>query len=155
MRLEENFLQQRSRVERIGDAIGSFAGSMLFVVIHVVLIIGWFLVNTRVIPLVPVFDPYPFILLSMTVSIEAVILSTFVLMRQNREGKRAEHRQHLTLQIDLLAEQEATKTLQLLQRICKRLGMEESGNDAETTLLSESTAIAELAEELQQHMPRD
>lgn len=81
MKLEERFLQERTPVERMGDAIGSFAGSMTFVVLHVVIITLWFLVNTKVFPLIPAFDPYPFILLSMSVSVEAVILSTFVLMR--------------------------------------------------------------------------
>jgi uncharacterized membrane protein len=153
MKLEERFLQERSTVERIGDAIGSFAGSMKFVVIHITIFILWFLVNTKVIPGIPAFDPYPFILLSMSVSVEAVILSTFVLMRQNREAKRAEQRQHLTLQIDLLAEQEATKTLQLLRRICEHLGIEEASSDNETTILSETTAVDELADELKQRMP--
>src|SRR5947209_17828993 len=114
-KLEERFLQERNTVEKIGDTVGAFAGSMSFVVVHVVVFTLWFLLNTKVVPGIAPFDPYPFILLSMTVSVEAVLLSTFVLMKQNREAKRAERRQQLTLQIDLLAEQEATKTLQLLQ----------------------------------------
>lgn len=152
-KLEERFLEGRTRVERIGDAIAAFVGSMTFVVLHVVLFAGWFAVNSRVIPGFPVFDPYPFIFLSMAVSVEAVVLSTFVLMKQNHEAKRAEHRQQLTLQIDLLAEQEATKTLQLLRRICDRLGIEEVNSDVETKILSEETAVDELADELKQRMP--
>src|SRR5882762_8689561 len=97
VRLEQRFLQDRTRVERIGDFIGTFAGSMSFVVLHLTIFAFWFLVNIRAFPAIPVFDPYPFVLLNMTVSIEAVILSTFVLMKQNRESKRAEHRQQLTL----------------------------------------------------------
>jgi uncharacterized membrane protein len=76
-------------------------------------------------------------------------------MKQNRESKRAEHRQQLTLQIDLLAEQEATKTLQLVQRICERMGIQEASHDLETMILSENTAVAELADELKQHLPRE
>jgi uncharacterized membrane protein len=91
----------------------------------------------------------------MAVSIEAVLLSTFVLMKQNRESKRAEHRQQLTLQIDLLAEQEATKTLQMLQRICQHLGIEDGSRDPETQILSTNTAVDELAEELKQHLPQE
>jgi uncharacterized membrane protein len=155
VKLEERFLQERNTVERIGDAVGAFAGSMAFVVLHVCIITAWFLINTRVIPGIPAFDPYPFILLSMTVSVEAVILSTFVLMKQNREGKRAEHRQQLTLQIDLLAEQEATKTLQLLQRICQKLGIEDVTRDQEAKTLSEETAVDQLADELKEKLPRD
>ena len=105
VKLEEQFLKERNAVERLGDAIGAFAGSMSFVVLHVLFFATWFIINSKVIPGVFAFDPYPFILLSMVVSVEAVLLSTFVLMKQNRESKRAEHRQQLTLQIDLLAEQ--------------------------------------------------
>jgi uncharacterized membrane protein len=91
--------------------------------------------------------------LSIVVSIEAVLLSTFVLMKQNRESKRAEHRQQLTLQIDLLAEQEVTKTLQMLRRISEHLGIEEVTSDPETVILRTETAVDELAEELKKHLP--
>jgi uncharacterized membrane protein len=153
VKLEERFLQERNTVERIGDVIGSFSGSMSFVVLHVVIFALWFLVNTKSVPGIPAFDPYPFTLLSMVVSVEAVLLSTFVLMKQNLEAKRAEHRQHLTLQIDLLAEQEATKTLQLVQRICERLGIEGASHDKEMKFLSQNTAVDELADELKSKLP--
>lgn len=152
-KLEERLLENRNTIERIGDAIGSFAGSMSFVVLHVFIFVLWFLVNTRFVPGVRPFDPYPFILLSMVVSVEAVLLSTFVLMKQNREGKRAENRQQLTLQIDLLAEQESTKILQLLNRVCQHLGIEEVRHDSEVRTLSQSTAIDELADELRDKLP--
>ncbi len=152
-KLEERFLEDRTAIERVGDAIGAFAGSMLFVVLHVTAFTFWFLVNTRMLPGIPAFDPFPFIFLSMAVSVEAVLLSTFVLMKQNREGKRAEQRQQLTLQIDLLAEQEATKTLQLLGRICERLGIDEAKHDEAIKLLSEDTAVDELADRLKDQFP--
>jgi len=152
-KLEERFLQNRNTVEKIGDTVGAFAGSMSFVALHVVIFLFWFLVNSKKIPGIPPFDPYPFILLSMAVSVEAVLLSTFVLMKQNREAKRAEQRQQLTLQIDLLAEQEATKTLQMLQRICDRLGIQDAARDHETQILSQETAVDELAEELKTKLP--
>jgi uncharacterized membrane protein len=148
VKLEEQFSQNRTTIERIGDAVGSFAGSMSFVALHVVFFLLWFLVNTKFVPGLPTFDPYPFTLLGMVVSVEAVLLSTFVLMKQNREGKRAEHRQQLTLQIDLLAEQEATKTLQLLNRVCQHLGIEDVSHDPEVKDLSQNTAVHEIADEL-------
>jgi len=151
--LEEQFLEDRTAVQRIGDSIGGFAGSMTFVVAHVVAIVIWFAVNSNVVPGIRPWDPYPFILLSMVVSIEGVLLATFVLMKQNRESKRAENRQQLTLQIDLLAEQEATKTLQMLQRICERLEIHDVAEDPETNVLSTNTAVDELAEELRKKMP--
>ncbi len=153
VKLEERFLEERNTVERIGDAIGSFAGSMSFVVLHVIFFTLWFLVNEKIVPGLPAFDPYPFILLSMVVSVEAVLLSTFVLMKQNRESKRAEQRQQLTLQVDLLAEQEATKILQLLQRVCYHLGLDDLNQDHELKTLTKNTAVDELAEELKKNLP--
>jgi uncharacterized membrane protein len=154
-KLEERFLQSRNIVERIGDAIGTFAGSMKFVLLHILIFTAWFIINSRIIPGLKPFDPYPFILLSMVVSVESVLLATFVLMKQNREAKHAEQRQQLTLQVDLLAEQEATKTLQMLRRICERLGIEDAAQDHETQVLSEDTAVDQLADELSHKLPPD
>jgi uncharacterized membrane protein len=154
-KLEERFLQSRNIVERIGDAVGGFAGSMKFVLLHILIFTAWFIINGRFIPGLKPFDPYPFILLSMVVSVESVLLATFVLMKQNREAKRAEQRQQLTLQVDLLAEQEATKTLQMLRRICERLGIEDAAQDRETQVLSEDTAVDQLADELSHKLPPD
>ena len=68
-------------------------------------------------------------------------------------GQRAEQRQQLTLQIDLLAEQEATKTLQLLERICQRLGIQEIAQDASIQILAKETAVDQLADDLKDHLP--
>ncbi len=89
----------------------------------------------------------------VVVSVEAVLLSTFVLMKQNRESKRAEHRQQLTLQIGLLTEQESTKCLQVLQLVCERLGIESVGRDRETRILSQDTLVDKLADELKSRLP--
>jgi uncharacterized membrane protein len=69
-------------------------------------------VNSSKIPTIRPFDPYPFSLLGVIVAVEAVILSSFILMRQNRMMHRGERRDHLNLQVDLLAEKEMTKVLQ-------------------------------------------
>ena len=151
--LEREVLDERTVVERVGDAVGAFAGSMSFVILHVVVFMVWFLINTGKIPFIPVFDPYPFILLSMTVSVEAVLLSTFVLMKQNRESRRAEQRSELNLQVDLLAEREATKMLQLLQAICDRLGIDDAKLDPEVKLLAEHTAVRDIANQLREKLP--
>lgn len=154
-RLEKEFLEQRTVVQRIGDGIGGFAGSMKFVVLHVAIFAFWFAANARKIPGIPAFDPYPYMFLSMAVSIEAVLLATFVLMKQNREGKRAEQREQLMLQIDLLAEQEITKTLQLLQRVCEHLGIQDVKRDPEIRVLSENTAVERLVEALKEKLPEE
>jgi uncharacterized membrane protein len=153
--LEKKFLESRTTVERIGDVIGSFAGSMLFVVLHLVGFTLWFLINDHKFPGIPAFDPYPYLFLSMAVSIEAVLLSTFVLMKQNRMSKRAEQRDHLTLQIDILTEQETTKNLQLLQLICDHLGIKDVQQDPEVKVLAEETVVHQLAEDLKQKLPEE
>ncbi len=152
-KMEQQFLERRSWVQRIGDAIGSFAGSITFVVLHVVVFTTWFVVNCKLIPGIPAWDPYPFLFLSMGVSLEAVLLSTFVLMKQNRESKRAESRTQLTLQIDMLAEQETTKVLQLLQRLCAHVGLHEVQYDPEAKLLAENTAVEDLVQQLKDKLP--
>src|ERR1700686_5620390 len=103
---EEEALERRSSAERLADAVGGFAGSLPFVVLHLVLLIAWLLVNSGKIPRARPFDPYPFSLLGVIVAVEAVILSSFILMRQNRMMGRGERRDHLNLQVDLLAEKE-------------------------------------------------
>ncbi len=128
---------------------------MSFVVLHVAVFAFWFTVNCKLIPGIPAFDPYPFLFLSMGVSLEAVLLSTFVLMKQNRESKRAESRTQLTLQIDMLAEQETTKVLQLLQRLCAHVGLRDVEQDSEAKVLAENTAVEDLVQQLKDKLPKE
>src|SRR3954470_13582772 len=81
-RLEQEFLQQRTFWNRVADAVADFTGSIVFVVVHLVVFAVWFSINTGVLKIARPFDPYPFVLLGMGVSCEAVLLSTFVLMKQ-------------------------------------------------------------------------
>ncbi|MDQ6760929.1 MAG: DUF1003 domain-containing protein [Acidobacteriota bacterium] len=154
-RMEERFLETRSTKERAGDAIGSFVGTMTFVLLHLVWFGVWILINAKMIPGLPAFDPYPFIFLSMVVSLEGVLLSTFVLMKQNRMSKRADERAHLDLQINLLAEKEVTKILQLVQVLCSHMGLDKEARDAEVAELSQNTAVETLAQELRKTMPKE
>ena len=150
VRLETEFLEKRSFAERIGDRIADFMGSIQFVLIHVVWFTLWIVVNISFVPL-PHFDPYPFLLLGQIVSIEAVLLSTFVLMKQNRMSRRADQREHLDLQINLLSEQELTKLLQLTRLLCERHGIVEA-RDEQVKELAKETAVEELAETLKREM---
>ena len=150
-KLEENFYSNRSWHERIIDAIGDFSGSLSFVVLHALAYGFWIGANLGVIPGVPRFDPYPFMLLSVVVSVEAIFLSTFVLIKQNRMSQRADQRAHLDLQINLLAEREMTLMLQMLQRISTRLGVRLSGEEIEE--LSEETSVEALAHQLREKFP--
>src|SRR3954451_175779 len=149
VRMEEEFLSQRSVWDRIADAVAAFSGSIVFVLLHIAGFAAWFLINLGFIPGIRPFDPYPFILLAMGVSCEAVLLSTFVLMKQNRMSRRGEQRDQLHLQIALLAEKELTKVLQGQRKISEHLGIAEVAQDPESCELSEHTAVDSLARELE------
>lgn len=119
----------RTRVERLADGLTRVASTASFLVFHIFWFAGWMLVNTGLLPLEP-FDPFPFGLLTMIVSLEAIFLSIFVLMTQSRESYIAELREELALQVSLRMEAEVTKTLQLVAGLYTRLG-HKVGEDAE------------------------
>jgi uncharacterized membrane protein len=99
------------------------------------------------------FDPYPFGLLTMAVSMEGVILAVFVLITQNRMSDQSDRRDHLDLQVDLLAEQEMTVVLRLLGRIADRLGIvPETQEQQETQKLMEDINVYQLMEELRRKL---
>ena len=135
-RIEQAYLEQRSTGERLSDLIARFCGSMTFIWLHILWFGGWVVVN--VVPGIKHFDPYPFQFLTLTVSLEAIFLSTFILISQNRQGEIADRRNMLDLQINLLAEQENSKMLAMLEKIMERLGMEV--DDPELRILEEQTS---------------
>ncbi len=150
--LEGNLLRQRTTVQRIADVIADFIGSMTFVLLHILWFTLWPIANLGLIHGIRVFDPFPFVLLNLMISGEAVFLSTFVLIKQNRMGRIADERDHLTLQIDLLSEREITKALELLRLICKELKIAEAEHDPEAKELSGETAVEKLALTLRKKM---
>ena len=111
----------RSPLERFVDRLNAIAGSTPFLMVHVVWFAIWILWNTGLLGLKK-FDPYPFGFLTMVVSLEAIFLSIFVLMAQQRESAIAELREELSLQVSLRVEQEVTKTLQLVAGLYTRMG---------------------------------
>ena len=147
--METSLEAHRTLVDRIADVIGGFSGSMTFVFLHIAWFIAWFVFNT--LPLgIKHFDPYPFILLAMIVSVEGVLLSTFVLMKQNRMQQRIDVRDKLDLQINLLSEKEITKTLQLLRAIADKLEVVPSSEeDKELKEMAATTSVDMLAKQIQ------
>lgn len=140
-RIEKRFLEARSTSDRVADAIAGFSGSMTFVGLHAVGFLIYIIWNLGFIPHLRAFDPYPFMLLSMVVSLEAIFLSTFVLIKENRMSQRADQRASLDLQINLLAEREMTVVLQMLRAIGDKLGVEGAAEKKVMEQLSEHTAI--------------
>ena len=118
-RWERAILLARSTAQQVSDWIACTAGTGPVLVLHAVWFGVWVTVNLGAIRGVPPFDPFPFPLLTITVSLEAIFLALFVLTSQNRLARQADKRSHLNLQIDLLAEREMTAVLQLLQDIAR------------------------------------
>lgn len=145
--LEDAQLAKRTRADRVAGAIARFCGSMTFVVIHVLAFAGWILFNS--LPGIAHFDPYPFTFLTLVVSLEAIFLSTFILMSQNYDMRVGERRNQLDLQINLLSEQENTKMLQLLERIAAKVGVHEH-SDPQVRALEEATRPEALIEQIEE-----
>ena len=113
---------QRTAMDMFSESLTRLASSTPFLLFHVFGFTLWIMWNTAAIPRLPVFDPYPFGMLTMVVSLEAIFLSIFVLMTQNKESAIAELREELTLQVNLRMEEEVTKTLHLVAGLYTRLG---------------------------------
>jgi len=153
--MEQKYLSNRSAGDKVADDIAAFSGSMTFVLLHVFVYGGWILINLKLVPFFPAFDPYPFMLLSTVVSLEAIFLSTFVLMKQNRMSKRADSRAHLDLQINLLAEKEMTMVLQMLQHIGAKVGVRDRQLERELDDLTDETPVEMVAQEIEEKLSRE
>ena len=129
--------QQKGFQQRLADAITRFTGSMRFIYIHAVIYGAWIISNLPGVPL-PKFDP-SFVILAMAASVEAIFLTTFVLMTQNRMSEEAEKRAELDLQISLLAEYEVTRLITLVKAIGEKLDIEAS-KDPELPELQQNVA---------------
>jgi len=120
---------EASRSERLAEAITRFAGSMPFLYLHLCVFGVWIVVNLGWIPGLPRWDP-SFVTLAMIASVEAIFLTTFILISQNRMAEADERRAELDLQISLLAEDEITKLASLTAAIAERLGIAIEGDEA-------------------------
>jgi uncharacterized membrane protein len=119
---------RRTIFEKFADLSVSTLGSFAFLVLNFVWFLGWILINTNNISGIKAFDPYPFGLLTMIVSLEAIILAILVLISQNREAKIADIREEIDLQVNIEAEQEITKVLALLSMLLKKNGIDVSSD---------------------------
>lgn len=128
--LRHKAANRRDLEARVSDIITDVSGRMIFVYFHVVWFGLWIILNTGLLGF-KAFDPFPYGLLTMIVSLEAIFLSTFVLISQNRMNELAESRADLDLHIGLLSEHETTRVLQMLDAIQTKLGIE---NHAESDL---------------------
>jgi len=118
----------------------------------VVLFAGW--IGYNVAPWFTPFDPFPFIFLTLVVSLEAIFLATFILISQNYDMRVSERRNQLDLQINLLAEQENTKILRMLERIARKVGAH-VGDDPQVRALEEATRPDTLVQQIEEAYRQD
>jgi uncharacterized membrane protein len=149
--LERKALAASTWTARVSDAISRFVGSLWFVLFHIIVFAGWSFWNAIASPALR-FDPYPYGLLTFIVSLEGVLIGTFVLITQNRMALHSDRRDHLNLQVDLLAEQEMTLVLRMLRRISERLDVAEP-EAARAQTLGRETNIFDLMRELESKLP--
>ena len=142
--LEQRDERRLSSLHRASHKIGWFVGTIHFVILQIALVVLWASWNAYGFPR---FDPYPFNLLSALLALEAVLLTSFVLIRQNAIDERSEQRNHLDLQINLLAEKEATSILKKLDAVAGELGID-FPEDAKTSGLAKDTRVENIARDL-------
>ena len=139
---------KRSASDRLADRVSSFAGSMTFFVGHVLFFSLWVAMNMDLVPGIKTFDPYPFSFLTMVVSLEAIFLSIFVLISQNRESDIADLREEVDLQLNIKAEQEVTRILVMLDEIHDKLGIGSSEDDRELKQMKKRTNLDQMEKEI-------
>lgn len=135
---EAKSLANRTFSEKIADLITARLGSMSFLMINALLFSTWMVINTGLIPIIPPFDPFPFGLLTMVVSLEAIFLAIVVLISQNRAAKIDDLREEVDLQINTIAEEEITKIIELQILLLQKNGID----------VSKDTEIQEMLEPL-------
>jgi uncharacterized membrane protein len=134
---------RRGTLDRLSDRVSDFASSTSFLLIHIAWFAGWITMNT--IARKPL-DPYPFTFLTFLVSLEAIFLTSFVLISQNHLESQAHRRAALDLQINLLAEREMTSVLRTVTAIATHLGLSEECSDDDVQELIENTDVAAVAD---------
>ena len=147
-KLEQDAMDKRTLIDRATAGVTRVAGSTAFIAFHA----GWFTLWSALNTTRYAFDAYPFDLLNLLVALEAVILTSVVLMTQNQMTALTDRRAHLDLQVNLLAEQELTTMLHMLHGLCAHAGVNVTIRDERVQQLLKETDIHKIAETLDQHM---
>lgn len=150
--LERAMVRTATPAARLSTAIARFCGSLLFVSLHLAWFAVWLGLNSA--PGIPHPDPYPFTFLTLIVSLEAIFLSSFIMMSQNEASRIIERRSHLDLQINLLSEQENTRMLAMLEAIAHKVGAP-TGPSPELAAMKEATRPDRLIEQIERAAKAD
>lgn len=144
-------VRNAKREEKLADAITAFSGSMRFVYIHLAIYSLW--IGWNLIPGLPHFDP-SFVILAMEASVEAIFLSTFVLISQNRASAASDKRDELDLHINLLAEHELTRLTEIVSAIARKLEVDTGVEKEEVDEITKDIAPEALLNEIEQQDAR-
>ncbi|MFC1649835.1 DUF1003 domain-containing protein [Patescibacteria group bacterium] len=140
---EAREMRKRTPAEKTADQMTKWFGSVGFLVGNLIVFGLWILTNSGFFPGVPIFDPYPFVLLITIVSLEAIILTTIVLMSQNRQSHISTLRDELQLQVELIAEREISKALTMLNEMLHKKGVKLTDEELEEMLSAVDTSYIE------------
>jgi len=127
----------------MADWLTSYFGSIGFLLVNIAFFAFWILANLGKIPGIPIFDPYPYVLLIMAVSLEAIVLATVVLISQNRERQISTLRDELQLQVELITEKEISKVLTLLKNLLENQGVKTTDAELQEMLEEVDTSYIE------------
>lgn len=143
--------RKRLMTDIFADAMTVFFGSNFFLASNFLIFLFWILINLGLIPFIPVFDPYPFGFLTMAVSLEAIFLSIFVLISQNRAAKIADIREEIDLQINIQAEQEISRLILMVDEVHAAMGLKNS-DDKKVKRMEKATNLRKLEEKIAREM---
>lgn len=140
---EAKSLRSRSLLTQISDDLTEICGSTAFLIFHIIFFTAWVVLNMEVIPGTIAFDPFPFGLLTMIVSLEAIFLAIFILVSQNRSSLVSTLREEVHLRVNLIAEEEITKALEVLAEIRKEVGIKKPDPELDEMLRRTDTGYIE------------
>ena len=140
-------LRRRRPSERVADFLTSRFGSLWFLIVNGLVFVGWIVINVGYVKHISPFDPFPFNLLTMVVSLEAIVLSVVVLISQNKSSTIEDIREEIDFRVNVEAEKEITKILHMLETIQRKLKIK-NGHDAELKAMKMRLNIERIAEEV-------
>lgn len=152
--LERDVLLRRSWTERFSESTVKTVGSIAFLVLNAVLMAAWALINLNLVPGIKPFDRFPFGILALLLAAESIMLTIIVLISQNRLMRQSDKRAHLDLQVGLLAEQELTAVVEMLQKLCEHAGVQVDFSKHARTF-GAATDVHKIARELDEKLPSD
>lgn len=140
---EAKSLRSRSLLTQLSDDLTEICGSTPFLIFHIIFFTAWIVLNIEIIPGTIPFDPFPFGLLTMVVSLEAIFLAIFILVSQNRSSYVNTLREEVHLRVNLIAEEEITKILEVLADVRTHIGMKKLDPELEEMLRRTDTGYIE------------